>query len=252
MLDWLRRLRKVSQKLSLPSRDASSGRSQVQLNPAKLTPSADVYLGQLAVLTQLIAEQLDHQSENSGDSAFGKKLHKFSIDFYAAHSQLVEMLSKLGVDVSSLESKYGSRLQTMLERIQGSDHVEDLMLDYIGYGMLLDSYRKLAKGLTPAKRLKVEEILDSLKVTEQLFKALQEAIESDSKVGHRLAMYGRMIVADVLLEIRDSVDLSKIVELQSGLDAIEKARAQFKALEPYTSELIAEHTVRMGRLGLTA
>jgi hypothetical protein len=162
------------------------------------------------------------------------------------------MLSKLGVDVSSLESKYGSRLQTMLERIQGSDHVEDLMLDYIGYGMLLDSYRKLAKGLTPAKRLKVEEILDSLRVSEQLFKVLQEAIESDSKVGHRLAMYGRMIVADVLLEIRDSVELSKIVEFQSGLDAVDKARAQFKALEPYTSELIAEHTVRMDRLGLTA
>jgi hypothetical protein len=61
-----------------------------------------------------------------------------------------------------------------------------------------------------------------------------------------------MIVADVLLEIRDSVELSKIVEFQSGLDAVDKARAQFKALEPYTSELIAEHTVRMDRLGLTA
>ncbi|MEY3586738.1 MAG: hypothetical protein RJB32_34, partial [Actinomycetota bacterium] len=32
----------------------------------------------------------------------------------------------------------------------------------------------------------------------------------------------------------------------------ELARTQFKALEPYTSELIAQHTVRMDRLGLTA
>lgn len=252
MLDWLRRLRKVSQKLSLPSRDATSGRSQIQLNPAKLTPSAEIYLGQLASLTQFIAEQLDHQSESAPDAAVGRKLHKISNAYYNKHSELVEMLSKLGVSVADLEAKYGHRLQTLLERTQGSDWVEDLMFDYIAFGMLQDSARKLAKGLTPAKRLKVEELLNDDSIAATTFASLMQAIESDSRVGHRLAMYGRMIVADVLLEVRDSVNLEKVLPADAKLIGTELARAQFKALEPYTSELIAEHTVRMDRLGLTA
>ena len=252
MLDWLRKLRKVSQKLSLPTRDASSGRSQIQLNPAKLTPNPDVYLGQLASLTQFIAEQLDHQSENTQDSALSKKLHKISNAYYEMHSELVELLAKLGVDVSTLEAKYGIRLQQMHERIHGTDLAEDLMLDYIGFSMLEDSYRKLAKGLTPAKRLKVEELLADESLRNTTYSALQQLIEADARVGHRLAMYGRMMVADILLEIKESLTFEKVLPEVAAFEGVELARAQFKALEPYTSELIAEHTVRMDRLGLTA
>jgi hypothetical protein len=35
-------------------------------------------------------------------------------------------------------------------------------------------------------------------------------------------------------------------------DAVALAREQFKTLEPFTSALIAKHTVRMDLLGLTA
>lgn len=252
MLDWIRRLRKVSQKLSLPSRDASSGRSQIQLNSAKLTPTPEIYLGQLAALSLVIAEQLDHQSENAADKSLSSKLHTWSNKHYAMHAGLVEMLSKLGVDVSTLEARYGSRANALYERIHGSDLFEDLMLDYIGFGMLMDSYRRLAKGLTPAKRLRVEELIEDNSMEKELLAILLGAIEADAKLGHRLAMYGRMIVADLLLEVRDSVSLEKILKLDGLDDQTETARAQFKALEPYTSELIAQHTVRMDRLGLTA
>jgi hypothetical protein len=252
VLDWIRRLRKVSQKLTLPSRDASAGRSQIQLNPAKLTPSPEIYLSQLAALTQVMGEQLDRQSGDSSDKSIANRLHEFSNRCYAAHASLTELLSKSGAGATKKQGIFEGRLQTMLERIQGTDLYEDLMLDYIAFVMLKDNYRKLAKGLTPAKRLKVEELIDSLAFEEPLYKIIFSAIEADSKLGHRLAMYGRMIVADVLLEIRDSVSLDKVAQIPNDLDASERARAQFKALEPYSSELIAQHTVRMDRLGLTA
>jgi hypothetical protein len=252
VFDWIRRLRKVSQKLTLPSRDASAGRSQIQLNPAKLTPSGDIYLSQLAALAQVMGEQLDRQSGDAADKSVAAKLHEFSNRCYGLHASLVELLSKQGVNASSSESVFEARLQSMLERVQGADIYEDLMLDYVAFVMLKDNYRKLAKGLTPAKRLKVEELIDSLAMEEDLYKMVFKAIEADAKVGHRLAMYGRMIVADVLLEIRDSVSLDKVAQIPEDLEISEKARAQFKALEPYTSELIAQHTVRMDRLGLTA
>ncbi|QKJ25535.1 hypothetical protein HRU87_05000 [Aquiluna borgnonia] len=252
MLDWLRRLRKVSQKLSLPSRDTGAGRSQVQLNPSKLTPSPEIYLGQLSVLTLAIAERLDHQSETVSDQALSKKLHKLSNSYYARHAELTALVSKQGLFSEISHQHFASRLDFALARIQGTDSLEDLMLDYIAFGMLESHYRNLVKGLAPSKRIRVEELLSDGALETTLQEALIQAIEDDARVGHRLAMYGRMIVADVLLEIRDSVNLDKVLTPLPNLTPTELARTQFKALEPYTSELIAQHTVRMDRLGLTA
>jgi hypothetical protein len=61
-----------------------------------------------------------------------------------------------------------------------------------------------------------------------------------------------MVVADCLLEIRNLVDFDKVLPAANYQDETERTRAQFKTLEPYTSELIAAHTVRMDQLGLTA
>jgi hypothetical protein len=62
-------------------------------------------------------------------------------------------------------------------------------------------------------------------------------------------MYGRSVVADALLEVKNSVDVSKLVESKSAEDW---DVASFRAIEPFVSELIAAHTSRMDRLGLTA
>ena len=78
------------------------------------------------------------------------------------------------------------------------------------------------------------------------------AIAQDPKLGHKLALFGRMVVADCLLEIRNSISFEKVLPEGSYKTDTERTRAQFKALEPYTSELIAAHTVRMDQLGLTA
>jgi hypothetical protein len=242
----------VSQKLSLPSRDASSGRSQIQLNPAKLTPSADIYLGRLAHLMVTIAEQLDYQSETAADQALSKKLHLLSNKYYSKHAELVPLLSKLGVEVSQLENNYGGSMNLLLERTRGADFFEDMMRNYIVFGMLEDSFHRLAKGLTPAKRLKVEELLIANELQKLAQSTLFAAIEADAKLGHRLALYGRMVVADSLLEIKTLISFDKVLPQTSYQDETELTRSQFKALEPYTSELIAAHTVRMDQLGLTA
>ena len=242
----------MSQKLSLPSRDASSGRSQIQLNPAKLTPSPDIYLGRLAHLMVTIAEQLDHQSETASDQTLSKKLHLLSNKYYSKHSELVPLLSKLGVETSQLESKYGTSMNLLLERSRGADFYEDTMRNYIVFGMLEDSFRRLAKGLTPARRLKVEELLFAQELEKLSRATLSSAIDADPKLGHRMALYGRMVVADCLLEIRNLIDFDKVLPTGSYQDDTERTRAQFKVLEPYTSELIAAHTVRMDQLGLSA
>jgi hypothetical protein len=242
----------VSQKLSLPSRDASSGRSQVQLNPAKLTPSPEIFLGRLAFLTLTTAEQLEQQSETASDAKVSKKLHQLSNSYFSKHGEYVALLERLGANTSELETEFGQGLNTLMQRTKGSDFIEDVMHNYIVFGMLQDSYRKLAKGLAPARRIKVEELLASDELEKTSFEVLKSAIESDPKNAHRLALYGRMVVADCLLEVKDSVAFEKVLTVLPGLDKTTLTRTQFKTLEPYTSELIAQHTARMDLLGLTA
>ena len=233
----------MSQKLSLPSRDASSGRSQIQLNPAKLTPSPEIYLGRLAHLTVSIAEQLDQQSETAGDQTLSKKLHLLSNRYYSRHAELVPLLTKLDVSPAELDALYGNSINQLLSRTKGADFYEELMRD---------SVRKLAKGLTAARRIKVEELLSHQELEQLSQSTLFDAIAQDPKLGHRLALFGRMVVADCLLEIRNTVSFEKVLLTGSFKNDADKTRAQFKALEPYTSELIAAHTVRMDQLGLSA
>ena len=242
----------MSQKLSLPSRDASSGRSQIQLNPAKLTPSPEIYLGRLAHLTVSIAEQLDQQSETAGDQTLSQKLHLLSNRYYSRHAELVPLLTKLDVSPAELDALYGNSINQLLSRTKGADFYEEMMRDYIVFGMLEDSFRKLAKGLAAARRIKVEELLSHQELEQLSQSTLFDAIAQDPKLGHRLALFGRMVVADCLLEIRNTVSFEKVLLTGSFKNDADKTRAQFKALEPYTSELIAAHTVRMDQLGLSA
>ncbi|MFM1767041.1 MAG: hypothetical protein RIR81_422, partial [Actinomycetota bacterium] len=99
-----------------------------------------------------IAEQLDYQSETAGDQVLSKKLHLLSNKYYSKHSELIPLLTKLGVEASALESLYGPSMNQLLQRTRGADFFEDMMRNYIVFGMLQDSFRRLAKGLTPAKR----------------------------------------------------------------------------------------------------
>jgi hypothetical protein len=242
----------VSQKLSLPSRDASSGRSQIQLNPAKLTPWPEIYLGRLAHLTVTIAEQLEQQSETAGDQALSKRLHLLSNKYYLRHAELVPLLAKLGVTPGEIDALYGNSINQLLGRTKVADFYEEMMRDYIVFGMLEDSLRKLARGLTPARRIKVEELLSHRELEKLALTTLFGAIAQDPKLGHRLALFGRMVVADCLLEIRNTISFEKVLPAGSFKNETERTRAQFQAIEPYTSELIAAHALRMDQLGLNA
>lgn len=110
----------------------------------------------------------------------------------------------------------------------------------------------MARGLTPARRLKVEELLSHQELEKLAQATLFDAISQDPRLGQRLALFGRMVVADCLLEIRNSISFEKVLVTGSFNNDADRTRAQFKTLEPYTSELIAAHTVRMDQLGLSA
>lgn len=252
MLDWFRRLRKVSQKLSLPSRDSAAGRSQIQLNPSKLTPRPQVYLGTLACLFDIVAEILEDQAQSAPSGSLEKGQLAVAAEYRSRHKDLSNIIAKLGDDLTDLEQGSEERLNLLFSRTAGANWFETLMQLYVVVGMLEDSAKRVAKGLSPARRLKVEEILSNSQLDKFAKKTLAGHIAEDGQNGAVLAMFGRSIVADALLEVRDSVNLAALVTFEPGTDQTHRTREEFKVLEPFTSELIANHALRMDFLGLTA
>ncbi len=246
MLDWFRRIRKVSQKLTLPSRDASMGRSQVQLNPSKLTPSPEIYLGQLSYLTLRASEILAQDANFAPSKELSAKQSKLSKLYKERHQSLAQLLSTFGGAVDQ-EDRHSKRIDDMIRYTQGVGWHESTIRFYLLWGILEQSAKAVAKGLPTSIRAKALACVGP-ELEEFCESALLAEIKRRSDLAPVLAMYGRSVVADALLEVKNSVDVSKLADSASE----DKAAASFRAIEPFVSELIAAHTARMDRLGLTA
>ncbi|MEL0134686.1 MAG: ferritin-like fold-containing protein [Aquiluna sp.] len=251
MLDWIRRIRKVSQTLTLPSRDASAGRSQTQLNPAKLIPATEVFFSQLSQQHYLIADLLSDDSKDSPSEGFAERQREIASSYSDRGKELEDQLLKLGSSFMELQQDMRDRLDALVERTEGYGWHEDLMRIYIVFGLLEDCQLRVAKGLQPAKRVRVEAMLSDNSLMDFCEQALSRSIADNPQLANELALFGRAIVADALLEVRDMVSFESF-KLSSSGDQASVTREKFKVLEPLTSELIAQHTLRMDALGLTA
>jgi hypothetical protein len=252
VLDWFRRIRKVSRKLSLPSRESGSGRSQVQLNPAKLTPPTNVYLSHFAQVQFTIAYLMQDDAINAPTAEIRERQVEISRRYKERAQEIEAMIVKSGSTEMELQAEIRDRLDLLIQRTEGFGWHEDLMRIYIVFGLIEDALQQVSKGLSPARRLKIESMMLDRSLESFCHEELSKAITESPEILGRLAMFGRMVVADALLEVRDSVSLDQILPAQMAQDVTELAREQFKALEPFTSDLISEHTLRMDRLGLTA
>ena len=247
MLDWFRRIRKVSQKLTLPSRDASMGRSQVQLNPQKLTPSPEIYLGQLSYLTFRASQILSNDANFAPSAELGAQQIELAKLYQQRHQMLSSLLSASGGAIDQ-EDRHSKRIDDLIRFTQGVGWHESTIRFYLLWGILEQSAKAVSKGLPTAIRSKVATAFGP-ELEDFCQDALISEIKRRAELAPVLALYGRSVVADALLEVRNSVDVSKLID-ESATE--EFASASFRAIEPFISELIAAHTVRMDRLGLTA
>ncbi|MEY3335441.1 MAG: hypothetical protein RL566_364 [Actinomycetota bacterium] len=249
MFDWIRRLRKISQTLSLPSRDSQS-RSQSQLNPARLIPATEVFLSQLIqhhlLVSQLLADDADDAPEQ-----WAKKQRALSTKYADRAKEIQDQLIKLGSSYMDLQQSIRDRLDTLVHRTEGKGWPEDIMRIFIVFSLLEDNYLRVSKGLTPARRIRIEAMLSDNSLNDFCQQALSDAISNLPQLSNDLALFGRAIVADALLEVRDSVSFDDVLR-NPPANQVDLTREQFKILEPITSELVANHTLRMDSLGLTA
>lgn len=206
--------------------------ADVALDPIRvLAQAAYLQLGLFTALSQAAAAAPDLESKGSLAAATGHLLTK--------HRSLVAALERRGIDASEAMQPYAERADEFFAVIHGTTWHESLTTSYLVGGLLDDFFARLVASFD-GDGADLERLLRGPRGVEEITGILEAAITADPRLGSRLALWGRRVVGDTLLIARSA--LPETVRTDAG-----EAR-----VEPILTDLMAEHTRRMDRLGLTA
>ncbi|HEY4225511.1 MAG TPA: ferritin-like fold-containing protein [Pseudolysinimonas sp.] len=206
---------------------------------ADLTPSTQVYLGQLAYLTLILFENLSRAVTLAPTTEAKTTLSAATAEVLEAHEGLITEMRGAGIDPVAAMDPFKLQLDDFRRRTQGADWPETLVTCYLTAGFLTDFFSGLAAGLPDGLSQRVTLLLDIDKGQDVLVDELRASIDASSRLASRLAMWGRRLVGDTMLVARSSLAIG------GELPGEER-------IEPVFTELISAHTRRMDALGLTA
>jgi hypothetical protein len=257
MFDWFKRLRTGARKLTLPAREERAARNTEAIDLKPYTPEPKAFLGQLAYLQLSQFEILTNELKFSPKTQYKAELSEAAAKSFEKYRAISKKLAGLGVDPTDAMDPYVERIETFHSRTTGNSWHESVIKVYLVSGLLDDFYRRLAIGLEPTLRADVEKALNDKKFEAFAKRVLLESMAADEKLASNLALWGRRLMGDVLLELRGAFDNRKLAGLPKTkkLTATEERDlnlAAYSKIEPLISELIGAHTVRMDVLGLTA
>jgi hypothetical protein len=257
MFDWFKRLRSGARKLTLPAREERATRNTEAIDLSPYTPEPREFLGQLAYLQLSQFEILTNELKFSPKTQYKAELSEAAAKSFEKYRAISKKLAGLGVDPTDAMDPFVERIETFHSRTAGNNWHESVIKVYLVSGLLDDFYRRLAVGLEPALRGDVEKALNDKKFESFAKRVLLESMEVDPQLPSSLALWGRRLMGDVLLELRAAFDNRKLAGLPktkklSAADERELNLAAYSKIEPLISELIGAHTIRMDALGLTA
>ena len=256
VFEWLSGIKKRGPKLALPNREERT-RNQGEVNLKPFTPEPKIFLGQLAYLELSAFEIMTAEIKFAPTTAAKAQLSEAAAKSFDKYRQISRRISALGIDPTDAMDPFVERIETFHSRTNGLDWYETVIKIYLVSGLLDDFYRRLAIGLDPITRAEVEKALKDTKFEAFAKKVLIESMARDAQLGSRLALWGRRIMGDVLLELRAAFDNRKLAGITKTKKlTLEEERtvnlASYSKLEPLITELIGAHTMRMDALGLTA
>lgn len=238
MASWFRRSRPRVEAPTLTPRDTAAAALRVDLG--ELAPAPDVFLGHCAALHLVFIEQLTTAMANAPRVADKDALARVSGVALDRYQALVAEIERHQLDKSDVMQPHLDGVEEFERRTQGGEWHEQVASAHVTIGFLTDFWVRLAAGLPGDLRGRVVSALSAGDLEGPVHRIIERAIAANPKLSSRLALWCRRLVGDTMLQARSSLVLH---------DDRSKDEAQ---IEPVFTELIAEHTRRMDRLGLTA
>jgi hypothetical protein len=202
-----------------------------------LRPEPIAVLGQAAYLQLALFEALGRAASASSALPAKAALSASAGLVLAKHRALSDELRRRGADPATAMAPHRLATDAFIEKVAGADWYEALTSIYLTTGLLDDFFARLASGI-PDTGERVAAIISGDNGMAAIVDLLSEGIAATPTLASRLAVWGRRLVGDTLLLARSA--------LPAGPAPKERR------IEPILTELMAEHTRRMDRLGLTA
>lgn len=164
--------------------------------------------------------------------------------------QLRERLSQIDVEPTEAMAPFAAALDGFHRQTAPSDWLEGLVKAYVGDSIASDFYREVAVRLDSDTRGLVLRVLDDTGHASFAVEKVRFAIESDPRVGGRLALWARRLMGEALSQAqrvvaeRDALSTMLVGGVADGFDLAEVGRM--------FSRITEGHTKRMAALGLAS
>lgn len=223
---------------TLTPRNTAAAALRVDL--ADLAPSPEVFLGHCAALHLTFIEQLTTAMANAPRVADKDALARVTGVVLTRYLALVAEIERLQLDKTDIMAPHLEGVEEFERRTQGNSWQEQVASAHVTIGFLTDFWMRLAAGLPADLRERAIAALGNGDLEGPVHRILERAIAATPPLASRLALWCRRLVGDTMLQAR------------SALVMHDDRSSDEAKIEPVFTELVAEHTRRMDRLGLTA
>nr|WP_297425445.1 ferritin-like fold-containing protein [uncultured Actinotalea sp.] len=159
-------------------------------------------------------------------------------------------IEELGAELEPVMGPHAGVLVEFDTRTVPSTWWERLLKAYVGYGVADDFCRALARAVDDRTRAVVGDVLEGEAHTDLVVRSLAQAAEQDPTLASRLALWGRRLVGEALNAV--AAVLESHPQLRELLEPAMADERGADAQQRLFALLTAEHSRRMGRLGLAA
>lgn len=210
-----------------------------------LRPDTDALLGRVAYLKLAFFESASAVAGRATDLADREAITRVAAVVLEQHTELTSMIEARGIASAVAMHPFTADIDRYRRRLADSGWHESVLTLHLSAGLLDGFFAGLAAGLPQPEATRVVAILERDIGHDALVAVLQAGLVADKRLGSRLALWGRRLVGDTLLVAR-----SALADVRDA--AGQPASTEERRIEPIMNDLIAAHTRRMDRLGLTA
>jgi tRNA-(MS[2]IO[6]A)-hydroxylase (MiaE)-like len=184
------------------------------------------------------------------------RLMRFSAGAVARLDRIFARIEELGGSPDRELERFSRVLDDFDARTTPGSWWERMLKAYVGYGVADDFCKAAAADLDDETRTLVLDVLDGGSHAELTVSTLAEAAAGDDVLTSRLALWGRRLVGEALGVVQTLLvtqpSLARLALEGPDGEVVVGGPATSDATARLFGRLTAEHTRRMGRLGLTA
>ena len=213
--------------------------------PARLDAATIDLLGVLAYVELAAFERLAADARLASTIGDKAALSEMATLEFGHFTLLRDHLAAAGVDPEEAMAPFVSTFDSFHDSTEPNDWLEGLIKLYVGDGLATDFYREASQLLTdqPTREL-VLHVLEDTRHAEFAVARVTEAIAADPTVGGRLALWGRRLVGEAIIQAQGvAAERDALIELLVG-------QGDLAGISALLNRLTENHTARMAAMGL--